>query len=113
MAYKIGFLLSLIFVVELFVLAGDLLAIQVIYTNLDAVSVTAGEIISRKGAITQDVIDLVYEQAQATITAVGDNSPMFGSAFRYRIAKDYDPFLLPSDNVEVAVIRSVVIGYYT
>ena len=113
MAYKIGFLLSLVFIVQLFVLAGDLMAIQVIYTNLDAVSITAGEIISRKGGITQEVIDLVEEEAQATITAVGDNTPLFGSAFRYRIAKEYDPFLLPSDNLEIAVTRSVVIGYYT
>ena len=113
MAYKIGFLLSLIFVVYLFILAGDLMAIQVIYTNLDAVSVTAGEIISRKGGITQDVIDLVSEEADAAIYAVGDNPPLFGAAFRYCIVKDYDPFLLSSDNLEIAVTRSVVIGYYT
>ena len=112
MAYKMGFLLSLIFIVQLFVLAGDLMAVQVIYTNLDAISVTAGEIISRKGGITQEVIDLVEQEAGATITAVGDNTPLFGSAFRYRIAKEYDPFLLSSDNFEIAVTRSVVIGYY-
>ena len=52
MAYKIGFILSLIFVVQLFVLMGDIMAIQMIYTNLDAVSVTAGYLISQNGKIT-------------------------------------------------------------
>lgn len=111
MAYKVGFLLSLIFVVQLFIFSGDLLAVQVIYTNLDAVSVTAGNIISRKGGITQDVIDLVYEEAGATITSVGDNTPMFGSIFEYRISKTYDPYLISNDEMEIAVQRSVVIGY--
>lgn len=113
MAYKVGFLLSLIFIVQIFILAGDLLAVQVIYTNLDAVSITAGNLISRKGGITQEVIDLVEQEAQATITAVGDNKSLIGSYFMYRIARNYDPYMIPKDNLEIAVQRSVVIGYYS
>lgn len=112
MAYKIGFLLSLIFIVELFMLAGDLIAMQSIYTNLDAVSVTAGQIISVKGGITQEVIDLVERETQGTITAVGDSSPMFGSSFEYKITKYFDPSILSNKHMEIAVKRSVVIGYY-
>mgnify|MGYP003292148147 CR=1 FL=1 len=55
MAYKVGFLLSLLLVVELFILAADVFSSQVIYTNLDAVSITAGNIISSKGGITDEV----------------------------------------------------------
>lgn len=112
MAYKLGFLLSLIFIVQIFILAGDLLAIQAIYTNLDAVSVTAGQIISVKGGITQEVIALVEREAQATITALGDNAPLFGSEFEYKIARNYSPSILSSGDIEVAIKRSVVIGYY-
>ena len=55
MGYKVGFILSLLLVVELFVLAGDILTAQIIYTNLDAVSITAGNIISTKGEITEEL----------------------------------------------------------
>lgn len=112
MAYKLGFLLSLVFIVQLFIMAGDLLAIQAIYTNLDAVSVTAGQIISVKGGITQEVVDLVERESQATITAIGDYAPMFGSPFEYRISRFYDPSIISTRKLEIAVKRSVVIGYY-
>lgn len=112
MAYKLGFLLSLIFIVQLFLLAGDLLAIQAIYTNLDAVSVTAGQIISIKGGITPEVVTLVERETQATITAIGENTPMFGSPFEYKISRYYVPSILTSKQMEIAVKRSVVIGYY-
>ena len=75
MGSKIGFILSLLFVVQLFVLAGDIMAIQMIYTNLDAVSVSAGYIISQKGTITEEVINLVQEEAGASIEQVGDAVP--------------------------------------
>lgn len=112
MAYKMGFLLSLVFIVQLFLMAGDLLAVQAIYTNLDAVSMTAGQIISVKGGITPEVVALVERQTQATITAIGDNTPMFGSPFEYKISKMYDPSILSTKEMEIAVRRSVVIGYY-
>jgi len=112
MAYKLGFLLSLIFIVQLFLIAGDLLAVQAIYTNLDAVSVTAGQIISIKGGITTEVVALVERETQGTITAIGDNVPMFGSPFEYKISKTYNPSILSTKEMEIAVKRSVVIGYY-
>ncbi len=111
MAYKLGFLLSLIFIVQLFVLAGDILSIQIIYTNLDAVSVTVGQSISKNGAISDDVIRLVENEAQAQIEPVGDTTPMFGSLFEYRIYRDYEPYIIPKDHLEISIVRSVMIGY--
>ena len=40
MASKVGFILSLLLVIELFVLAGDVFTAQIIYTNLDAMSIS-------------------------------------------------------------------------
>ena len=59
MGSKVGFLLSLLLVVELFVLAGDVFSAQIIYTNLDAVSITAGNVISTKGEITDELRNYV------------------------------------------------------
>lgn len=112
MGYKLGFILSLLLVVELFILAGDLFSTQVIYTNLDAVSITAGNIISSKGAITDEVRTFVKDNAGGEITAVGDVSPLIGSVYTFKISKTYQPLNSFLGESEISVVRSVVIGYY-
>ena len=112
MASKVGFILSLLLVVELFVLAGDVFTAQIIYTNLDAVSVTAGNIISSKGEITEDLKSYVRTQTGGEITSVGDEAPLFGSVYTFKISKEFDPMNRFTSKTEIVVIRSVVIGYY-
>lgn len=113
MAYKLGFILSSIFIVALFVMYGDIMAVQVIYTNLDAISVTAGYLISSKGKITDEVILLAEQEANAIIEPVGDQTPMFGSIYEYKIYTYYTPNIIADHDLEVSIIRSVVIGYYS
>ena len=112
MGYKIGFILSLLLVVELFVLAGDLFSAQAIYTNLDAISVTAGNIISSKGGITNDLKQYVKDQTGGDITAVGNETPLYGSIYTFKISKEFNPMSRFNSASEISVVRSVVIGYY-
>jgi len=112
MGSKLGFILSLLFLVQLFAMVGDLMSIQFIYTNLDAVSVTAGYLISTKGQITNEVIELVKNEANATIEQIGDSPALLGSTFEYRISKPYDAMIIDQKAIEIAVVRSIVIGYY-
>jgi len=112
MGSKLGFILSLLFLVQLFAMVGDLMSIQFIYTNLDAVSLTAGYLISTKGQITDDVIELVKNEANATIEQIGDSPALLGSTFEYRISKPYDAMIIDQKAIEIAVVRSIVIGYY-
>ena len=102
----------MIFIVQLFVFAADIISVQIIHSNLDAVSVTAGNIISSKGSINKDVITLVENEAGATIEAVGEETPLFGAVFEYKISKMYYPAFFVSKPMEIAVVRSVVIGFY-
>lgn len=112
MGYKIGFILSLLLIVELFILGGDMFTAQVIYTNLDAVSITAGNIISTKGGITQEVVNLVKNETGGTIEPVGDDAPLFGSVYTFKISRIYKPLNSFLKDEKVAVVRSVVIGFY-
>ena len=112
MAYKVGFILSLLLVVELFILAGDVFSAQVIYTNLDAVSITAGDIISSKGEITEELKTYVRNQTGGEITSVGNDAPLFGSVYTFKISKEFSPMNRFTSKTEIAVVRSVVIGYY-
>jgi hypothetical protein len=113
MGYKIGFILSLLLVAELFVLAGDVFSAQAIYTNLDAISITAGNLISSKGEITDDLRQYVKSQTGGDITAVGDETPLFGSIYTFKISRKFNPLSNLSPESEISVIRSVVIGYYS
>ncbi len=112
MASKVGFILSLLLVIELFVLAGDVFTAQIIYTNLDAISVTAGEIISSKGEISNELKSYVREQTGGEISAVSNEAPMFGSVYTFKITKEFSPMNRFTSKTEIAVVRSVVIGYY-
>ena len=112
MGSKVGFILSLLLVVELFVLAGDVFSAQIIYTNLDAVSITAGNVISTKGEITDELRNYVKSETGGEITPVGNETPMFGSVYTFKIAKEFKPMNGFTSKTEIAVVRSVVIGYY-
>lgn len=112
MGSKVGFLLSLLLVVELFVLAGDVFSAQIIYTNLDAVSITAGNVISTKGEITDELKKYVRSETGGEITPVGNDIPMFGSVYTFKISKEFNPMNRFTSKTEIAVVRSVVIGYY-
>ncbi|MBR4377580.1 MAG: hypothetical protein IKP50_01635 [Bacilli bacterium] len=112
MGSKVGFLLSLLLVVELFVLAGDVFSAQIIYTNLDAVSITAGNVISTKGEITDELRNYVRSETGGEITPVGNDTPMFGFVYTFKISKEFNPMNRFTSKTEIAVVRSVVIGYY-
>lgn len=112
MGSKLGLVLSLLFITQLFAIAADIIGVQFVYTNLDAVSVSVGYLISQKGEITQEAIDLVYDEAGAQIVEIGESSKRLGDIFQYKIFKNYDAFYIHNGSMEVAVNRSVVIGYY-
>ena len=112
MGYKVGFLLSLLLVVQLFVLAGDVFTAQIIYTNLDAVSITAGQIISKTGEITDELRTFVRNETGGEISVVGDATPLFGSTFTFQIFREFQPMNPITGKTNVNVVRSVIIGYF-
>lgn len=112
MSYKLGFILSLLFVVELFLLAGDLFTGQMIYTNLDAASVVVGSVISSKGGITEEVVNYIEDTTGGYIVSITSDTPKFGDIFTYKVAKSFKPSNIFGEETEIAVIRGVVIGYY-
>ena len=113
MAYKLGLLLSMLFLAQLFVFAGDLISIQMIYTNLDAVSVTAANLISSRGGIDDEIRNIVYSQSGGEIVAIGDETPLFGSVYEFQISREFSPWVISNGPMEITITRSVVIGYYS
>ena len=110
MASKLGFLLSLFFVIEVVAYTGDLAAINGIYTKLDAISVTAAYQISLKQGLTQEIIEFVYRERGGVIEALETNVP-FGGTMRFKIYRSYDSLIVSKEPMIITVTRSAVIGY--
>jgi hypothetical protein len=111
MASKLGFLLSLFFVVQIMGYAGDLSCLQAIHSELDAVAVAAGELIAEKGSLSQAVKDYVYQAAKASIEAVSPLPPKYGQIYEFRLTRSFQPLILSPNPMTVTVKRAVVIGY--
>ena len=83
-----------------------------IYTNLDAASVTAGSIISSKGGITDEVVRYIEDTTGGHIEPVSNETPRFGDVYTYRIYKTFNPMTVLSEEHMISITRGVVIGYY-
>ncbi|MFA5283430.1 MAG: hypothetical protein WC366_02830 [Bacilli bacterium] len=110
MGYKVGLLLSLVFVFQIFVLGGDILAIQFIYSDIDSVSMTAGYMISKEGNYTSAKH---FVEAQSMVFICDEtNPPMYGDPWTYYVCEDYQPLIIKKDVMRISVKRSVIIGFY-
>lgn len=112
MGAKMGLILSFLFVIMTFLFASDLMSIQLIYTNLDAVATTAGHLIIESGSITPEIIEFVSKRANATINCLEYCSPRFGDTYIYNVTTTYDSMFMSEDPLVISITRSVVIGYY-
>lgn len=111
MAYKLSFLLSLFFVVEVIAYAGDLAAVSLINSSLDAAAVTASYRISLEQGLSEATIALVKNDCGGTIERVGEGAIRLGDNFTFRIYRNYSPLILADGSMRVTVTRSALIGY--
>lgn len=110
MSYKLGFLLSLFFVIEVVAYTGDMCAINGIYTKLDAISVTVSYQISLNQGLTDEIKEFVYKETNANIEAI-DKNVAFGDTLRFKIYREYHSLIISKDPMVITVVRSAVIGY--
>ncbi len=112
MSYKIGFILSMVFVITFFLFASDMVSIQFIYTDLDAKSVTISQLISKRGNIDNNFISYLEDKYQIDFVSADNYSPLFGDEVTYVIAKEYKPIIMGEKVMNIAISRTTVIGYY-
>ncbi|HOF53906.1 MAG: hypothetical protein WC160_00860 [Bacilli bacterium] len=112
MGSNIGTILSFLFVINVFLFGSDLINVQLLYSNLDAVAMTAGHLIVERGGITAEVAEFVEAEANATIYCVNNCTPRFGDTYIYVVTTSYEPITMSDEPIEISIRRSVVIGYY-
>ncbi|MCI1244438.1 MAG: hypothetical protein LKG11_00550 [Bacilli bacterium] len=110
MSSKLGFLLSLLFLVPVLAYMGDLYSLQLIHADLDAVALQAGYQISRSNGLTSAIEDYVKESSGASIKALSSEA-YFGAEYKFVVYKDYAPLIIQSQTMVVSVTREAILGY--
>ena len=114
MSRRIVIMLSMLIASFAFLLASDLVSAQMIYSKLDSVATTVGYYISKSGGINETIQAYVKKEAEASIYCAMEEceSVKVGDTYEYVIAKAYSPIILPRQENQVLIKRSVVIGLY-
>lgn len=114
MSYKFGLLLSMFFLIQVFLYSGDLACVQSIHSQLDAIALTASYQISIQGEINEAIEELVYREAGAKIYYVDEEQShkSYGESISFYVSRDYLPFVLSDKAIAITVRRTAVICYF-
>lgn len=91
-------------------LSSDLFNNEVIYNELDSLSIQVGYYISKNGGINDTIKSYVKKEANATLSCDEECiKPKVGDTYFYILSKEYNPIILRNKNI-VKIKRSVVIS---
>lgn len=111
MGSKLGTILSLFFFAIALFMGTDFLRIQFLHSELDAFSLSIGEMISIGGRITDEMRSLAESRYGATITQLTSGTPRVGDFLEYQVSADYTPVVISNEIMTVTITRMVLIGY--
>ena len=112
MSYKVGLILSMIFVALFFLFGADLITLESVYSTLDAKANNISYIISRNGVIDNDFIDYIESTFSVTFNCQRNPSPTFGEKIIYQISTTYQPLVISKQEMTIAIKRMTIVGFY-
>ena len=112
MSYKIGLLLSMIFVALFFVFGADLISLQSAYSMLDAKANNISYIISRNGVIDTDFKYYIETTFNVEFICDINPAPEFCEKIFYEIKTTYSPLIISDEEMTLSVKRMTIIGFY-
>ena len=112
MSYKIGLILSMIFVALFFLFGADLLTLESTYSMLDAKANNISYLISRNGVIDNDFINYVETTFSVDFDCPINESPSFGEKIIYQISTTYNPMVISKTEMVISIKRMTIVGFY-
>lgn len=116
MSAKLGTILGIFFIMMTFLLGTDLVMIQFTYSNLDAISVQANYLISKRGFLSSEVQSEFLEKYGVIVKPFEENSEeksyREGFTYGYVISKKYSPIIFSAQSVNISLKRYAVINIY-
>lgn len=111
MSYSIGLTLSIVYMIAIMLLGGDIYCVTSIRNNLDALALTVSYRVSLDGRLSDDTVSFV-ESEGANIRSITTYTPSIGSTFVFEVYKEYEPMVMKKSAMEIVVRRSAVVGFY-
>lgn len=112
MSYKIGLLLSMVFVALFFLFGADLISLQSAFSVLDSKANNISYIISRNGVIDTDFIYYIETTFHVEFECETNTAPTFGEKVIYQISTTYSPLVISKEEMVITVRRMTIIGFY-
>ena len=112
MSYKIGLLLSMIFVALFFLFGADLISLQSAFSMLDAKANNISYIISRNGVIDTNFIYYIETTFDVEFICDINLSPEFGEKIYYRISTEFTPMVISQEKITISIERMTIVGFY-
>ncbi len=112
MSYKMGLILSMVFVVSFLLLGADMMCLSAAYSYLDSHSISIGYLIAKSGRVDSDYISYLEEAYKVRFESISPTDPAIGDVVEYTIYRYYHPLIMANHDVKLTASRTTVIGYY-
>lgn|SRR5574344_1453857 len=111
MGYKLGLILSLVFIVQIFIFCTDIIAVQYMYSSLDALSLEVGKLITYKGRLTDDIRVYAQGKMDCEVMCVSACNPSAGDILTYTLTCQYTPIVMSKTPWNIKITRGALIGF--
>ncbi len=111
MASKWGMILSLILVIQLLLITGDIAIIQARHSHLQSFATTMAQRISLEGGLFPSHQTWASTEG-LTLTCMAYCQPQFGDTLSFKLETIVNPLILSNDPITMAIVRHSVIGIY-
>lgn len=112
MSYKLGLILSMVFVVMFLLLGGDMMCLSAAYSYLDSNSISIGYLIAKTSRVDEEYLSYLEDLYKVKFETVSPSNPSMGDVVQYTIYRLYHPLIMANHDVKLTASRTTVIGYY-
>lgn len=112
MSYKVGLILSMVFVALFFLFGADLITLESVYSTLDAKANNISYLISRNGVIDNGFIKQIETTFLVHFECPKNDYPSFGDKVVYTISTTFRPLVISKTEMTIAIQRMTIIGFY-
>ena len=111
MAYKLGLMPSLVFMMSVMLLGGDIIGISSTHSSLDALALVVARALAKEGVMSSKTYTLIKSHQASILYTSGVNYAV-GETMTFTLYKYYKPMVLSKKRLKITVKRSVIVGYY-
>ena len=112
MSYKIGLVLSMVFVMMFLLLGGDMFCLSAAYSALDSNSISIGYLIAKSGRVDSEYLSYLEGSFNVHFLSISPEDANQGDVVRFTIYRNYDPLIISTTVIRLTASRTTVIGYY-